>query len=476
MPMHAPLTSTLTHVLTLPCIPMKSRLTTQTILSSQRASEGPCTAARSTHPQPPRHDAWNKAALCVARVYAWKAPPSRLPRLDPRPRAYIPPAWIRIYPALPLRHLSRFASSPCLPSRVRVPQDWVRPHSSTSRADRNKRVWPFALWLGFSAWTVIVTMAPLRGWLRAKAGGSTHISVCGDEHEPVDIPPFLLPLELRVKLSDSHSAPRRASSQTILTNKDLNASASLPRTRKRSRTMPSLLTRLTSAATYPIVVAQYKNDFRGAGHEASLHWVLIVITDKTTLSGPSFQAYAQTTRPRRPRRPRLSDSSVGTASSSASRRSTSASVTMGTRALVARDGLLGHTENAEAETDVQWYTRHGTTSLFDVCATVRTLCLGGVQVGSIKVADLEKLVEYLRSHPPVPSTPGWCSRDYVLELLELLRPFKLLRPDLQNMKAKLKGGKVEVGMADLLPELCEVGRETQESIDKEDFRPVVKYH
>ncbi|KAI9062063.1 hypothetical protein FKP32DRAFT_1557405, partial [Trametes sanguinea] len=134
--------------------------------------------------------------------------------------------------------------------------------------------------------------------------------------------------------------------------------------------MPSLLTRLTSAATYPIVVAQYKNDFRGVGHEASLHWVLIVITDKTTLSGP--------------------------------------------------DGLLGHAENAEAETDVQWYTRHGTTSLFDVCATVRTLCLGGVQVGSIKAADLEKLVEYLRSHPPVPSTPGWCSRDYVLELLELL--------------------------------------------------------
>lgn len=251
--------------------------------------------------------------------------------------------------------------------------------------------------------------------------------------------------------------------------------------------MPSLLNRLTGTASYPIVLAQYKNEFRGVGHEPALHWVLVVITDKATLSGPSFQAYAQTSRPRhpRPRRPRLSDSSDATASSSGSRRSTSAVVTMGTLAL---DGpaALGATDpeqdttRVETETDVQWYTRHGKASLFDVCATVRTLCLGGVQVGSVKAADLDKLCEYLRSHPPVPSsaTPGWCSRDYVLELLELLRPFKLLRSDLQGKKPKTnsKGAHVEVRMDDLLPELREVGRATQESIDAEDYRPVVKYH
>ncbi|KAH9848745.1 hypothetical protein C2E23DRAFT_692443, partial [Lenzites betulinus] len=140
--------------------------------------------------------------------------------------------------------------------------------------------------------------------------------------------------------------------------------------------MPSLLTRLTSGTTYPIVLAQYKNEFRGVGHEPALHWVLVVITDKATLSGPSFHAYAQTSRARR--------------------------------------------HELDTDVDVQWYTRHAHASLLDVCATVRTLCLGGVQVGTIKAADLEKLVEYLRSHPPVPSTPGWCSRDYVLELLELL--------------------------------------------------------
>lgn len=31
-------------------------------------------------------------------------------------------------------------------------------------------------------------------------------------------------------------------------------------------------------------------------------------------------------------------------------------------------------------------------------------------------------------------------------------------------------------MDDLLPELREVGRATQESIDTEDYRPFVKYH
>ncbi|KAI0659925.1 hypothetical protein C8Q70DRAFT_982643 [Cubamyces menziesii] len=325
-------------------------------------------------------------------------------------------------------------------------------------------------------------MPPLRQWLgRVKASRPGHISDCGDAGEYDDVPPFLLPLDVRVKLYETRSTPRRrASVHTVFPSKDAVATqppySSSSLTRKRTRTMPSLLARLTNTAAYPIVVAQYKNEFRGVGHEASLHWVLIVITDKATLSGPSFQAYAQTTRMRKPRRPRLSDSSVGTSGSATSKRSTSASVTMGTAGLTTRDGPMEYAERADADKDVQWYTRHGHASLLDVCATVRTLCLGGVQVGSIKAADIEKLVEYLRSHPPVPSSPGWCSRDYVLELLELLRPFKLLRSDLQNMKAKDRGGKVEVVMKDLLPDLCVVGKATQESIDREDYMPVVKYH
>ncbi|RDX51669.1 hypothetical protein OH76DRAFT_1346507 [Lentinus brumalis] len=195
--------------------------------------------------------------------------------------------------------------------------------------------------------------------------------------------------------------------------------------------MPTVLKRLAGPPTCPIVVVQYKNEFRGVGHEADLHWALVVITDRATLSGPSFQAYAQ-------------------------RR---------------------HTDDAqEYEYETQWYRRHAPASLFDVSATVRSLCLGGVQVGSVRAADVGKLMEYLASHPPMPSHRGWCSRDYVLELLELLRPFKMLRPDLQGIHLRAGAGdRREVGVDDLLPDLQEVGRVTQESIFQEEFRPCVKY-
>ena len=113
-------------------------------------------------------------------------------------------------------------------------------------------------------------------------------------------------------------------------------------------------------------------------------------------------------------------------------------------------------------------TRCAPASLYDVSATVRTLCLGGVQVGAVRAADVGKLCEYLRSHPPVPRGPGWGAREYVLELLELLRPFKLLRQDLHRAR--------RVGVEDLLPELREVGRATQESIFNEEFRPCVKVY
>ncbi|EJF56872.1 hypothetical protein DICSQDRAFT_18036, partial [Dichomitus squalens LYAD-421 SS1] len=133
--------------------------------------------------------------------------------------------------------------------------------------------------------------------------------------------------------------------------------------------MPALLKRLAGPRTCPIVVAQYKDEYRGVGHEADLHWALVVITDRATLSGPSFQAQGA---------------------------------------------------ERESEYEVQWYARHAPASLYDVCATVRTLCLGGVQVGAVRAADVGKLAEYLQSHPPAPTHAGWSSRDYVLELLELL--------------------------------------------------------
>ena len=255
--------------------------------------------------------------------------------------------------------------------------------------------------------------------------------------------------------------------------------------------MPALIKRLAGPRTCPIVVAQYKDEYRGVGHEEDLHWALVVITDRATLSGPSFQAYAQR------RRRRTKSSRTQRSSPAADRlgtKTTTATMLDATKTSpegrsVDRKAGRGDAED-EPEYDVQWYARHAPASLYDVCATVRTLCLGGVQVGAVRAADVGKLAEYLQSHPPVPTHKGWSSRDYVLELLELLRPFKMLREDLQRMDVRARktapqkgigrgefsgSGSGTVEVSDLLPELREVGRVTQESIFNEEFRPCVKY-
>ncbi|TFK85231.1 hypothetical protein K466DRAFT_198294 [Polyporus arcularius HHB13444] len=251
--------------------------------------------------------------------------------------------------------------------------------------------------------------------------------------------------------------------------------------------MPTVLKRLAGPPTCPIVVVQYKNEFRGVGHEADLHWALVVITDRATLSGPSFQAYAQRRRLRRPRArsdPLAQQHTNGGdaawfGSGTNAIRSESAANLHAAKDKENRKGPDAGRDTDDAqeyEYETQWYRRHAPASLFDVSATVRSLCLGGVQVGSVRAADVGKLMEYLASHPPMPSHRGWCSRDYVLELLELLRPFKMLRPDLQRIHPRAGAGdRREVGVDDLLPDLQEVGRVTQESIFQEEFRPCVKY-
>ena len=338
-----------------------------------------------------------------------------------------------------------------------------------------------------------------------------------------DIPPFLLPLSVRVQLDRSrtkHKARSRAApydkcslqpraeatvrpllpfvpsahaTSEILTR--VPPHQTQPKKRKEKRpgptlaalTMPAILKRLAGPRTCPIVVAQYKDEYRGVGHEEDLHWALVVITDRATLSGPSFQAYAQ--RRRRSRSYRRPPFSVSTAQRATLLDTTNTKIT--TLQGGNTDSVRMRTRETDAEGepqyDTQWYARHAPASLYDVCATVRTLCLGGVQVGAVRATDVGKLTEYLQSHPPSPTHAGWSSRDYVLELLELLRPFKMLREDLQSLPLR-KGkcttprgreigtGTVAVEVSDLLPELREVGRVTQESIFNEEFRPCVKYH
>ncbi|KAM5543552.1 hypothetical protein V8D89_002803 [Ganoderma adspersum] len=314
-----------------------------------------------------------------------------------------------------------------------------------------------------------------------------------------DIPPFLLPLSARVQL-DRERAKHKARSRAAPYDKTLpqaQAKAPNPNPQKQKQrrpcptlpalTMPALIKRLAGPRTCPIVVAQYKDEYRGVGYEEDLHWALVVITDRTTLSGPSFQAYVQRRRRRsrsskakpRPHHPSQSTAAQRTTLHDAANTNTNTN----TRTLCDGHGesVVQETRtrepDADGEYDTQWYARHAPASLYDVCATVRTLCLGGVQVGAVRAADVGKLTEYLQSHPPAPTHAGWSSRDYVLELLELLRPFKMLREDLQSLpvrRGKCRTATVEV--ADLLPELREVGRVTQESIFNEEFRPFVKYH
>ncbi|KAI0693526.1 hypothetical protein C8T65DRAFT_744687 [Cerioporus squamosus] len=357
-------------------------------------------------------------------------------------------------------------------------------------------------------------MASFPRWFdKAKATGARLISCDAEDasrpqrrrkrdSDYADIPPFLLPLSIRVRLDkDKGKDSRKARSRSAPYHKDRDIAHQKRRTKLK---MPTVLKRLTGPPTCPIVVAQYKDEFRGVGHEADLHWALVVITDRATLSGPSFQAYAQKRRLRRPRarshpqaqqRHHLSGSDEGSdramlahangggaawfGSGTNAIRSESAANLHSAKEKGKENGGPDASEDTDAreyEYETQWYTRHAPASLFDVSATVRSLCLGGVQVGSVRAADVGKLVEYLASHPPVPSHRGWCSRDYVLELLELLRPFKMLRPDLQGIHLRAAAGeRREVGVEDLLPDLKEVGRATQESIFQEEFRPCVKY-
>ena len=368
-------------------------------------------------------------------------------------------------------------------------------------------------------------MASFPRWLdKAKATGARLISYEPEgasrpqrrrkrDSDYTDIPPFLLPLSVRVRL-DKDSRKARPRSAPYRKDRDIThvrlpshpspfplfISLGAPQTPQKRRTklrMPTVLKRLAGPPTCPIVVAQYKDEFRGVGHETDLHWALVVITDRATLSGPSFQAYAQKRRLRRPRarshpQTQQQRERSGSGSDGASNADTNGGGSpwfgSGTNAIRSESAANLHSakekgspdageETAAAyEYETQWYTRNAPASLFDVSATVRSLCLGGVQVGSVRAADVGKLVEYLASHPPVPSHRGWCSRDYVLELLELLRPFKMLRPDLQGIHLRARAGeKREVSMDDLLPDLKEVGRVTQESIFQEDFRPCVKY-
>jgi hypothetical protein len=129
--------------------------------------------------------------------------------------------------------------------------------------------------------------------------------------------------------------------------------------------MSSIYSKLLNPS-YPIVLAQYKRDDYGVGDEEELHWALIVIISRADLEGHCFQA-------------------------------------------VDRNYTDGRGK--------VW------TSHYAPSASLRRTrkCLGGVQIGSVKARDLDTLIALIKNHPTVSKFDGWNYRNWILEIVEVLR-------------------------------------------------------
>ncbi|TFY74033.1 hypothetical protein EWM64_g9979 [Hericium alpestre] len=144
---------------------------------------------------------------------------------------------------------------------------------------------------------------------------------------------------------------------------------------------------------YPLVLAQYKRDDFGIGTEQHLHWALLVVTDSKHISGPCFQAVDRTYQDARGKK----------------------------------------------------WSAH-----FAPAASLMAMdkCLGAVQIGTVKHRELDAFIACMQAHATVPKFNGWNCRDYVLELVEILRSLGHIRSDIARGRPCV--------MQDFLPELRQV--------------------
>ncbi|KAJ7183781.1 hypothetical protein C8R46DRAFT_1344494 [Mycena filopes] len=133
----------------------------------------------------------------------------------------------------------------------------------------------------------------------------------------------------------------------------------------------SLLSKLVNE-TYPLAIVQYERaDFK-AGSEEQLHWALMIVTKREKREGHIFQAVDRTYQ----------------GQSSAT----------WTRSYLPKGSLLKTSK-----------------------------CLGLVQIGSVKARDLKAFIALVgdedntHGYPTVASFPGWTCKEWVLEVIELLR-------------------------------------------------------
>ncbi|KAJ7027727.1 hypothetical protein C8F04DRAFT_1237990 [Mycena alexandri] len=124
-------------------------------------------------------------------------------------------------------------------------------------------------------------------------------------------------------------------------------------------------------ASLPVVIAQYSRDDYGAGQEEFLHWALMVIVKRGSLEGPTWHAIDK-------HRP---DGQV-----------------FWERAYLPKASLLRTSK-----------------------------CIGLVQIGIVKARDLKSFISVVGSgdpstgHPVSPSFQGWRCKDWVLEVIEIIR-------------------------------------------------------
>ncbi|KAJ7452850.1 hypothetical protein FB451DRAFT_1373967 [Mycena latifolia] len=135
----------------------------------------------------------------------------------------------------------------------------------------------------------------------------------------------------------------------------------------------SILAKLVNES-YAVCIAQYARDDMGAGHEEYLHWALMVVTKVGALEGPTFHAVDRT----------KPDGQV-----------------TWQRAYLPKASLLKTSKS-----------------------------LGLVQIGSVKARDLKSFIAVVgdsdqsTGHPTRPKFQGWRCKDWVLEVIDLLKAEK----------------------------------------------------
>ncbi|KAG6855870.1 hypothetical protein H0H87_009824 [Tephrocybe sp. NHM501043] len=121
---------------------------------------------------------------------------------------------------------------------------------------------------------------------------------------------------------------------------------------------------LSESNLYPIVIAQYERDDYSVNNPEQLHWAILVVQDAKLQKGPVWQAIDM------------------------------------------------HYSDGRFE----WQLSTGSVKLGST-----TKCLGGVCIGYLPRDNLSEFSLIVSSNVPVPKFQGWNCRDWIMEVVEMLK-------------------------------------------------------